>query len=90
MFVGIQCEIIPPSATARGPLITINSMVSSTCGEDAADIMSEDNFYKVLKSHVNDSYMPISKAANERSLQPLLRSEKGKQVNSELLAKHWG
>ncbi len=62
-FVGIQGKIVQPAATVRGPLMTINSVVLSTCVEDTADIISEDNFGKVLQSHVNGSFMSISKAA---------------------------
>ncbi len=68
--------------------MTINFMALSTCIEDAAYIMLEDNFGKVLQSHVNISYMSISEDATERSLQLSLRLEKSKQVNSELLAKY--
>ena len=86
-FVGIQGKVICPAAVVRGPLMTINSVVLSTCVEDTEDIMSDDNFGNVLKSHVNISYLSISKAATECSLQLPLQSKKGKKIDSENLAK---
>ena len=48
-------EIVHPNPTARGPLIVVNSVCMSTC-EDAADILSDDNFAAVLQHHVNISH----------------------------------
>ncbi len=43
-MVGIQGEVVHPAAVARGPLMTINSVVLSTCIEIAADIVPDDKF----------------------------------------------
>ena len=89
-FVGIQGKVIQPDATTRGPLMAINSMVLSTCVEEAADIISEDNFGKIIQCHIIVSFMSISKDTTEHPLPPSPGWKKCKKVNSEFLAKHWG
>ncbi len=51
--------------------------------------MLEDNSGNDLQSHVNVSYLSISKAAIELSLQLSLWLKKVTQVDSEILAKRW-
>ena len=71
-------------ATARGPLLAINSVNTSTT-VDAADITADNNFAKVLQSHVN-----VSEVKNSTTRYGNIQSKRKKQVDSETLSKRFG
>ena len=53
-------NIARQDVTARGPFMVINSVYISTY-EDAADILSDENFANVLQSNANISQVNIMK-----------------------------
>ena len=79
--------------TARGPLMVINSVCTSTYN-DAADVSLQSNFPNVLRSKVNISHVNVanvSKVSAEPDPASLgnVYSTKKKQVDSVVLAKRW-
>ena len=73
--------------------MVINSVTVSTC-LDAADVLSNENFGNVLQSNVNVSHVKVLNTHNLSCLDSApslgnIQSTKGKQVNSQTLAKRW-
>ena len=88
-----QGDIVRPGIIDRGHLKVINSITVSTC-IDAADVLSDENFVNVLQVNVNVSHVKVLITHNLSRFEsaPILgniQSTKGKQVNSETLAKRW-
>jgi len=78
---------------ARGPLMVINSVCTTTC-HDAADMTSQSNFANVLQSNVNISNVAaanLSKVSANPDLSSVgnLYSTKKKQIYSATLARLW-
>ena len=86
-----QGDIVRPGIIDREHLMVINSVTVSTC-LDAADVLSDENFGNILQSNVNVSRVKVlithnlSRLDSEPSLSNI-QSTKGKQVDSETLAK---
>ena len=52
-------ENFHPNSTVRGPLMVVN-LVCMSIYEDAADILSDDNFAAVIQHHVNISHVNMT------------------------------
>ena len=87
-------DIVRQYVTARGMSMVFNSVCMSTC-EDAADILSDENFTNVLQSNVNAYHVNIMKPNNVSQVSYAdftlgnIQSWKRKQVDAENLAKLW-
>ena len=49
-------DLVRPGVPKRVPLMSINSVITSTCAE-AVDIMDGDNFAEALEANVSVSYL---------------------------------
>ena len=92
-MMDFQGDILCPGIIDRGHLMVINSVTVSTC-LDAADVLSDENFGNVIQSKLNVLHIKVLNTHNLSRLDsaPILgniQSTKGKQVNSETLAKRW-
>ena len=88
-----QGDIVRPGIIDRGHLMFINSVIVSTC-LDEADVLSDGNFVNVLQSNVNFSHFKVLNTHNLSRLDSTpsfgnVQSTKGKQVNSETFFKRW-
>ena len=52
-------DLVRPGVPKRVPLMSINSVITSTCAE-AVDIMDGDNFAEALEANVSVSYLGLS------------------------------
>ena len=85
--------VVRPTDVNRGPLMTINSVTTSTC-DDAADLLSHANFANVLQANVNVSHIQSQKCRTFSQLETIpdlgnVVSKKGVKVDSETLLKRW-
>ena len=92
-MMDFQGDIVCPGIINRGHLMVINSVTVSTCF-DAVDVLLCEHFGNVLQSNINVSHVKVLITHNLSRLNfaPSLgniHSTKGKQVNSETLAKRW-
>ena len=92
-MMDFQWDIVRPGIIERGHLMVINYVTVSTC-LDAADVLSNENFVNILQSNVNVSQVKVLITHNLSRLDSTpslgnIQSTKGKQVNSENLAKRW-
>ena len=92
-MMDFQGDIVHPGIIDRGHLMVINSVTVSTC-LDAADVLLDDNFGNVLQSNVYVSHVKVLITHNFSRLDSApslgnIGSTKGKQVDSETLAKRW-
>ena len=92
-MMDFQGDIVSPEIIDRGHLMVINSVTVSTC-LDVADVLSDENFGNLLQSNVNVLHVKLLITHNLSRLDTApslgnIHSTKGKQVNSETLAKRW-
>ena len=87
-------EIIRPNTTARGPLMSINSICVST-NVDTADISSNENLANVLASQVDVTYNECVSQSNTNvcSVSEFstgdIKSQRKKLIDGDTLAKRW-
>ena len=89
-------DIVRPNVTARGPLMSINSICVST-NSGAADIAADDNLANVLASQVNVTYDEcVSKSDNNVCSASVsefktgdFQSRRRKLISGDTLAKRW-
>ena len=92
-MMDFQGDIVRPVIIDRGHVIVIKSVTVSTC-LDVADVLLDGNFGNLLQSNANVSHVKVLNTHNLSRLDSApslgnVQSIKGKQVNSETLAKRW-
>ena len=92
-MMDFQGDIVRPGIIDRVQLMVINYVTVSTC-LDAAYVLSNENSGNVLQSNVNVSHVKVLNTHNLSRLDSApslgnIQSTKGKQVDSETLAKRW-
>ena len=92
-MMDFQGDIVRPGIIDRGHLMVINSVTVSTC-LDTADVLWDENFGNFLQSNVNVLHVKFLITHNLSCIDTApslgnIHSTKGKQVNSDTLAKRW-
>ena len=92
-MMDFQGDMVRPGIIDRGHLMVIDSVTVSTC-LDADDVLSDEHFGNVLQSNINVSHVKVLNTHNLSRLNSApslgnIQSTKGKEVNSETLAKRW-